>query len=236
MIDRVHIAVRIAARPRLRAIYEQWELHPGLESDYYPGLLDHAVPVEAIEAATVYRDRFEPAAEIERGIAVIEDRAWRLTAEGRQLASAVQEAVGAAAEELWASRPIATMPGLDGLDRLNELVGVLLEAPGVVGRPAFSGLRPVFEPDGADAATVLTSRLAVLRHHRADAHRRAWRDAGLTAEEIQSLGPGPRRDRIEAETDRLDQGIYEALDENGRLELLAGLGALPDDLGPSRPV
>jgi hypothetical protein len=50
----------------------------------------------------------------------------------------------------------------------------------------------------------------------------------LTAAEIQALGPGPQREAIEAETNRLDAPVYEALDAEERLVLLGSLGALPD--------
>jgi hypothetical protein len=74
---------------------------------------------------------------------------------------------------------------------------------------------------------LLTTRLGSLRHHRADAHRAAWRAAGLTAAQIKALPDGPERAAIEAETDRRDEPAYAVLTEDERWELLAGLGALP---------
>ncbi|GAB4003314.1 hypothetical protein GCM10029992_44490 [Glycomyces albus] len=91
-------------------------------------------------------------------------------------------------------------------------------------------MTPVFEPHGASAATILASRLGALRHHRADAHRSAWAEAGLTVDEIKALPAGPHRERIDAETNRRDEPIYGVLTDGERLELLAGLGALPDML------
>ena len=61
----------------------------------------------------------------------------------------------------------------------------------------------------------------------ADAHRAAWAAAGLTVEGIRALPDGPARRAIEAETDRRDEPAYAALSPEERLELLAGLGALP---------
>lgn len=185
------------------------------------------MPATSVAEAMTYRV-FDAAAETARGVAVCEDGAWRLTGDGRDLAVAVYAAIGAAAGELWAHRPIATMPGLVAVERLSELVGVLLESGRPIGGPAFAGMVPVYTPSEADAATVLTARLGALRHFRADAHRAAWRVAGLTAEEVQALEPGPLRGRVEVETDVRDEPIYEVLGEAERLELLAGLGALPD--------
>lgn len=229
VIDRVYVGVRQASRQRGRAVYDQWELDPGIESDYYFALLDHPVPTGAVEAAMVYRD-FEPSRETARGVAVIEDGAWRLTADGAELARALQHAIGAAAAELWALRPIATMPGTAGLPRLCELVGRCLEAGRVSGGPAFTGLTPVFEAAGASAAEVLSSRLGALRHHRADAHRAAWQGAGYGVADVVAMGEGPQRRAIEEDTDRLDEPAYASLSAGERLELLAGLGALADGL------
>lgn len=50
---------------------------------------------------------------------------------------------------------------------------------------------------------------------------------GTTVEEIRALEDGPVRRAIEDETDRLDEPIYAVLSADERLELLAGLAALP---------
>ena len=47
-------------------------------------------------------------------------------------------------------------------------------------------------------------------------------------EKVQSLGAGPQRDRIEDETNRLAAAPYAALDPAERVDLLGGLGALPN--------
>ncbi len=230
VIDRVYVGLRRASGNRARALYNQWELEPGIESDYYFALLDHPVPTGAVAAAMVYR-RFEPSREAARGVAVLEDGAWRLTADGRQLASGLQDTIGATAAELWSLRPIATMPGLEGLDRLCDLVGRCLEAGRASGGPAFAGLTPVFEPAGAGATMTLPSRLGALRHHRGDAHRAAWQSAGYQVEDLETMGEGPQRRAIEEDTNRRDEPVYGALSDGERLELLAGLGALADGLG-----
>jgi hypothetical protein len=138
----------------------------------------------------------------------------------------VQVAVAAGAEELWDRRPIPTMPGLSAVPRLADLVGRLLAAGAATGGPAFRAMAPVSEPPGASPAQRLISRLGALRHHRADAHRAAWSAAGLTLAELRALD-GPARREIEDDTNGRDAPIYATLSPNERLDLLAGLGALP---------
>ena len=111
--------------------------------------------------------------------------------------------------------------------RLAELVGRLLACGLATGGPAFHCMVPVYEPADASPALCLTTRLGALRHHRADAHRAAWTAAGLTVGEVRSLPDGPARQAIEDETNRRDAPIYAGLSADERLELLAGLGALP---------
>jgi len=136
--------------------------------------------------------------------------------------------LGEFAEEFWDRKPIDTMPGLAVVPRLADLVGRLLEAGESTGGPAFRAMAPVYEPPGASAALCLSSRLGALRHHRADAHRAAWKAAGLTLTQLRALPPhGPQRQAIEDETNRLDEPIYRMLSPAERDELLAGLGALP---------
>jgi hypothetical protein len=151
-----------------------------------------------------------------------------LTGLGRQLALAVQRALGEFAAEFWDRKPIDTMPGLTVVPRLAELVGRLLEAGEGTGGPAFRAMAPVYEPPNASAALCLVSRLGALRHHRGDAHRAAWKAAGLTLAQLRALPrEGPKRHAIEDETNRLDDPIYSALSAGERDVLLAGLGALP---------
>ena len=230
VIDRVYVGLRRAAGSGARALYERWGLRPGMESDYYFALLDHPVPAGAIEEATVYGG-FDPAEEAARGVVALEEGAWRLTGEGRRLALELGEVIGSASAELWSRGPVATMPGSERLERLCDLVGRCLAAGRAGGGPAFTGVTPVFEPEGADAASILSSRLGALRHHRGDAHRAAWREAGYDVSALPAMSEGPSRRAIEEATDRRDEPVYGALSAGERIELLAGLGALPDGLG-----
>jgi hypothetical protein len=227
VVDRLHVAVRHASRAEVRALYAARGLVPGVEIDLFAALLDHPVPETALAARVVYTG-FDPEATQAQGLVELVDGCWRLTGPGRELLSAVDEVLGAAAERCWSYRPSPSLPGLAAVEAALPLVERLLEAGQASGGPVFRALTPVWERPGASAAARLAVRLEALRHHRADAHRAAWAAAGLTAAEIQALGPGPQREAIEAETNRLDAPVYEALDAEERLVLLGSLGALPD--------
>lgn len=228
VIDRVYVGLRTAARGRVQMVYDEYKLRPGFESSFYFGLLARPLPAEGFAAVTTYSGS-DMTNELTQGVAEVDaDGTWRLTGLGRELALAVQRALGEFAEEFWDRKPIDTMPGLAVVPRLADLVGRLLEAGESTGGPAFRAMAPVYEPPGASAALCLSSRLGALRHHRADAHRAAWKAAGLTLTQLRALPPhGPQRQAIEDETNRLDEPIYRMLSPAERDELLAGLGALP---------
>ncbi len=227
VIDRVYVAARAASRDRVLACYERLGLRPGLETSFYFGLLARPMPADGFAAATTYSGS-DITDELAQGVIVIDpDGSVRLTERGREAALAAQAAVADGASELWQHQPIATMPGLAAVPRLGDLVSRLLVAGQATGGPAFRAMVPVYEPPEASPALRLTTRLGALRHHRADAHRAAWAGAGLTLEQLRALDDLPRRQAIEDETNRLDAPIYAALSDRERLELLAGLAALP---------
>jgi hypothetical protein len=228
VIDRVYVGLRRAGRDRVRAVYDEYKLRPGFESSFYFGLLARPLPADSFAAVTTYSGS-DMTDELAQGVAEVDaDGTWRLTGLGRELALAVQQALGEVAAEFWDRKAIETMPGLTVVPRLAELVGRLLTAGQGTGGPAFRAMTPVYEPSSATPALCLTSRLGALRHHRGDAHRAAWKAAGLTLAQLRALPPdGPQRQAIEDETNRLDEPIYSALSPGERDELLAGLGALP---------
>jgi hypothetical protein len=55
VIDRVYVGVRAAARDRIQAVYQRFELRPGFESSFYFGLLARPMPKDALAAALVYK-------------------------------------------------------------------------------------------------------------------------------------------------------------------------------------
>ncbi|MDA1360141.1 hypothetical protein O1R50_10920 [Glycomyces luteolus] len=229
VIDRVHVSLRAGARAEVRDLYARRGLTPGLEIDVFAALLDHPVPEAALAARMAYWP-FDPEAAEAPGLVERIDGYWHLTEAGRAITLEADRVFAATAERLWSYRPSPSMPGLAAVEAVLPLVQRLLEAGKATGGPVFEALTPVWEPVGASPSALLASRLEALRHHRADAHRAAWGAAGLTVEQIQALEPGPEREAIEAETNRLDAPIYEALDADERLVLLGGLGALADGL------
>jgi hypothetical protein len=227
VIDRVYVGVRAASRGQVRAVYQRHGLRPGFESSFYFGLLARAMPADGFAAATTYSGA-DMTDELQQGVAVVDaDGTWRLTRLGRELALEVQRAIADGAQEYWGHKSIETLPGLAAVPRLAELVGRLLEVGLTTGGPAFRAMAPVYEPADASPALRLSTRLGALRHHRADAHRAAWSAAGLTLAQLRVLDDGPLRQAIEEETNRLDDPIYAVLSQDERLELLAGLAALP---------
>lgn len=144
----------------------------------------------------------------------------RLSAAGGDLMGRLLVIGAQAVAELW---------GTDGTSAtaLLPLVDHALTAAAPSGGPGFALMTPTYDAPDASAEVRLSERLAGLRFHRFDAHVRAWTSAGLTADAIKALVPGPERDAIEKETNRLAGVAYEALTPVERLELLAGLGALP---------
>lgn len=229
VIDRVYVGVRATGRDHVQAqVYDKYGLRPGFESSFYFGLLARPMPADSFAAVTAYSGS-DMTDELAQGVAEVDaGGTWRLTALGREVALAVQRAYGEWAERFWDRKPIETLPGLAIVPRLAELVGRLLDAGQSTGGPAFRAMAPVYEPAGATPTVRLTSRLGALRHHRGDAHRTAWAAAGLTLAQLRELpADSPRRHAIEAETNRLDEPIYDALSPHERDDLLAGLGALP---------
>jgi hypothetical protein len=225
VIDRVYVGVRQRAGAPIAEFYAERALRPGFESSFFFGVLARPMPAEALEAALTYVG-VDMANELAQGVAEVDAKgAWRLTGLGRELARTVQRMIAEEAERRWATADF--LPGLPAVSRLADLVGRVLEHGLGTGGPAFRAMAPVYEPPDASPALRLTTRLGALRHHRADAHRAAWRTAGLTVEQLRTLPDGPARQAIEDETNRLDEPPYAALTTDERLELLAGLGALP---------
>jgi hypothetical protein len=193
------------------------------------GMLRNALPIRAVareELRAVLR--YLPPAEVDAGIAqavaagLIDDGAeLRVTARGRAALDLLY-AVGAdVVGDLWSGHEA----------RVESLLGLtarLLDAASQTGGPAFAVMFPPYEPAGATPAMRLAERLTPLRFHRFDAHVAAWEAEGLTVEKVQALGAGPVRDRIEDETNRRAAAPYAALDPAERVELLGGLGALPN--------
>jgi hypothetical protein len=161
----------------------------------------------------------------EAGLVVLEGGEVRLSEAGTGLDAEMHRRLGRFVDDLWADHAAA-------VDEAGPLVQRVVESATETGGLAFSVMAPVWEPPGTSPATLLAERLTPLRFHRFDAHIAAWRAAGLSVAEVQALEPGPARDELEAETDRLAAPPYEALNGPERAALLAALERLPGATTP----
>ncbi|NUT32317.1 MAG: hypothetical protein HOV79_04490 [Hamadaea sp.] len=161
----------------------------------------------------------------ERGMVTLDD-GIRATERGRAFITEVYALHAKVTAELWAGHPV---------ERLAALAG---RALAVAQDPAtwahttdghsLAAMAPPFEPSGTPSGVLLLNRLGTLRYHRADAHAAAWQAAGLTAAGIATMaGDAAGRTTIEEETNRGAAAPWRALTPAERLELLAGLAALP---------
>jgi hypothetical protein len=196
------------------------------------GALRNLLPDRTVHRNSV-RDAFAywPASQVDGALdelvagGLVRDESERvgLTADGARFERALWARTATFVDELWSAHE-------GSLEPLGELVAraaaAAMAAP-VEGASSVALHTPVFEHEGASAGVLLADRLTPLRFHRADAHIAAWRSAGLTAEQVQVMGPGPQRSAIEAETNRAAAAPYAALTRAERFALVAGLGRLP---------
>ncbi|WP_018351314.1 hypothetical protein [Longispora albida] len=221
-LDRVYQAFRAGTRTQGRAVLARYGgIRPGLLIDVYHVFLAGPVTLPALEALTRY---WEPEAReqaladhVHMGVFTVDGNAIHLTDLGRDFALGFQAALGTGAAELWAASA-ALLPAL------NDTLATLLTVPG---GPAFEAARRPYLPPDATLATQVTTRMGAFRYRRADLHAQAWAAAGHTAQSIRALEPGPERESVEAETNRLDAPSYSVLPEESRRALFATLTALP---------
>lgn len=225
VIDRVVIGIHLRAGPRARELARARRLSRiGGLVEFRFALLAGPVDRATSEAVARY---FPPGAldeeidaQVAQGMLDVDGRdRLALTRKGRELVDAVYDLHVEVTTEAWEGQ-------MAGLSRLADLVDRLLEAGRPTAGPAFAGMGRVHERPGDPPGLVLFNRLSALRYHRADAHAEAWAATGHTADTIRELAPGPAREAIEDETNRLASPPYEALTPDERLELLAGLAAL----------
>jgi hypothetical protein len=173
--------------------------------------------------------RYLPVAQVDEGIAkaldagvlTTETEGLRFTDRGRAVVEDLYRLMTDIVTVLWAGdeERVAT---------LLDLTARALDVAATTAGPAFTVMYPPYEPAGTPPAMVLAERLTPLRFHRFDAHVAAWQAAGLTVEQVVALPPGPVRQQIEDDTNRRAAAPYAALDAAERLDLLGGLGALPN--------
>ena len=189
-----------------------------------PVLAGIAVPLAGLAAIVRYSPPGFLDEELQRqiggGMLVLDGDVLIPTERAREVVAEIVALQDEVASDLWSWRAAT-------FDLLDELVVKAIESGRETGGAAFAVQTSAPVPAGRSAAFRLWSDLWPLRYHRADAHAAAWQAERLTAPEMFELEPGPRRDRIEAETNRRAAPVWAGLSPDERLELLAGLGALP---------
>jgi hypothetical protein len=229
-IDRVFRAMMAAARERGGLEISRSYGGPPAVGDLVEFRTRLAAPgarvtAEQFAAVVRYRDLASCLSvlngDAERGTVTVDaDGAFAATDRGLAFLAEIYAAHDKVTGELWAEHA-------ERVERLVELTGRLLAAAAETGGPSFAAMAPPHEPLGTAPGTRLLNRLGTLRYHRADAHASAWAEAGLTAAGIATLPPGPTRQAIEDRTNELAAPPFAALTAGERLDLLAGLAALP---------
>ncbi|MDQ3543170.1 MAG: hypothetical protein M3431_04810 [Actinomycetota bacterium] len=227
VLDRAAIGVHMAVpRDRYSRLREQYGIDRlGFLIELRQPVLA-GIPIALIGLAAIVR--YPPPGfideEIDRqvggGMLVRDDDRLLPTERARSVVADVVALQDDVASELWSWRAAT-------IERLDELAVKAIDAGRGSGGPAFAVQTSAPVPSGRSPAFRLWSNLWPLRYHRADAHAAAWAAEGLTAHEMATLASGEQRDRIEAETNRRAAPPWAGLSEHERLELLAGLGALP---------
>ena len=175
-----------------------------------------------------YTDRDEIGATVARsvghGLLVETEGVFRATAAGRAVLHDLFAVQGVVLAERWGSVSHVVRT-------LNDLLAPVLRAAEASAGPAFTIQAPPYEPPGTPAELVLLNRLSTLRYHRTDAHASAWQAAGMTAAQVAAEPWGTpwseRRRQVEHHTNVVAGRPFAVLDDDQRLQLLAGLAALP---------
>ncbi|MGN6474255.1 MAG: hypothetical protein ACTHK4_11495 [Mycobacteriales bacterium] len=229
IIDRLRMAVVRAIRPMETELAERLGLPEGVLGPL--GMLrntmpDRVVSLDDLLEVFVYQPSDTVLSAVGRLTTAnllesVGDGEIRLTKASHPLVHEVMGRMQSFLDELWSDRgPL--------VDALLPLAQRACAAVGDTGGRATQVMAPPYDPPNASPALLLAEALTPLRFHRHDAHAQAWRSEGLTAEQIQQLAPGPQRQLIEDETNRLAATPYAVLTADERFTLVTGLGALPN--------
>lgn len=234
VLDRAAIGVHLA-RPReaVRDIRERYGVERlGFLLEFRnPVLAGVAIPLAGLHAVVRYPGpgvvHEELDAMVDGGFVTLDGDELVPTERARAVVDDLVSVMDHVVSELWAWRAAS-------FGRLQLLVERAIGSARSTGGAAFAvqTSAPISLP-GRSEAFQLWNHLWPLRYHRADAHAAAWASDGLTAAEIAALEAGERRDRIEADTNRRASPPWAGLTGDERLELLAGLGALPGAGAPT---
>jgi len=227
-IDRTRAAIIDGMRTRLMAarLPQRIGLSPaGMQLlPFVRNMLpDRVIDADALRACERYipQSTYDAAVAelVAAGVVEIGGTTVRLTSPGRDVAREMHDGLVAEVDDRWGRDT-----DLSGVELLTQRS---LDAAALTGGLSFSVMNPPYDPPTSTSGSRCAERLNCLRVHRGDAHAGAWAAAGLTAEQMQDLGPGPERDAIERETNLRAAGPYEVLDPDDRRFLLEALRSLP---------
>jgi hypothetical protein len=157
----------------------------------------------------------------ERGAIVLDaDGSITPTQAGLEMAQNIARLQSTAVTALW-------QPRVNGVDRVAPLVAQCAAAAVADDSPLAQYAKQAWLPNDATTATKVWNDLTVLRMHRADAHAKAWAEAGLTALQMKDLEPGEQRDQIELRTNELAAPAWSPLSPSDGVVVLGELAALP---------
>jgi hypothetical protein len=162
----------------------------------------------------------------ERGAVELADGEIRTTPAAVEMARALVELQAESVTALFAPR-LALLPEICALITRSRAAAIADPVSPLARLMGRSWL-----PEGASDAARIWDASVVLRMHRADAHARAWTEAGLSAREMRALGPSDQRSAIEVRTNQLAASPWQDLSPDERITLLAGLAALPGSGSP----
>ncbi|MFC4337495.1 hypothetical protein [Salininema proteolyticum] len=229
ILDRAYVGLRLTAAPQIKALYQEHDTKPGPEHAMPFAFTTGPIPLQALHDAFIYQ-KPDLNEHITTGHLVIDNGQAGLNAQGTHIATAIEKALATAGRRLWTRRPIPTMPDDQDLDDLTAIIERLLagghRSPGTV----WNALTPRKFTQQHDREHRLATGLGILRHHRADAYRSAWREQGWNVDDALEVTDGPTRDRVEALTDQRDMTLWNTLDEDDQWRLIGITGALADGL------
>jgi hypothetical protein len=226
-IDRVRIAIAHGIRDRFGPLLTDAGVPPS--AGQMLGMLrnlgpDRSAPRAAVDEVFIYQPPGSAEAALAdlaaAGIVDLPESHVVLTPRGVDVVERMYVITDEIVAELWRSVG-------DDFAALFGITTTVVDAAADTGGLAFALMAPPYEPAGARIATRFAESLTLLRFHRFDAHIAAWRNAGLTLDDVQQLEDGPRKDAIEAETNARAALPYTALTASERTTLLDALRRLP---------
>jgi hypothetical protein len=232
IIDRVAISVHNAIdKQAVAELRGSHRFHPAALALFAPTIAAGTISGHEYRELTRY-EHFGSSADFlqglaDRGAVTLADNGDIIATEaGREVALELVNLQTKSVDELFA--PLLTHHAhlRSSLDRAAE--AAVADSTSVLAPYAKRG----WLPTEASNAVHIWNNAVILRLHRSDAHAQAWASARLTPTSMRALQPGTQRNAIESDTNVKAGVAWNPLTTDERLQLLAGLGALPGTGSP----